>query len=113
MNNKNNSNIHELQNRIAELINERDQARARIQDLQIMNNQLTEENKNLKNQVEMDNKEKQDLRNKLDEANVRKQILQNQINKNNEMIQSLQNLNGHLIEERKGLMEQNAQSGLF
>ena len=76
-------------------------------------NQLTEENKNLKNQVEMDNKEKQDLRNKLDEANVRKQILQNQINKNNEMIQSLQNLNGQLIEERKGRMEQNAQSGLF
>jgi len=113
MNNKNKSNIHELQNRIAELINERDQARARIQDLQIMNNQLTEENKNLKNQAEMDNKEKQDLRNKLDEANVRKQILQNQINKNNEMIQSLQNLNVQLIEERKGLMEQNVQSGLF
>ena len=113
VNNKNNQNIHELQNRIAELINERDQARAKIQDLQIMNNQLTEENKNLKNQVEMDNKEKQDLRNKLDEANAREQILQNHINKNNEMIQSLQNLNGQLIEERKGLMEQNAQSGLF
>ena len=113
VNNKNNPNIHELQNKIAELINEREQARSRIQDLQIMNNQLTEENKNLKNQAEMDNKEKQDLRNKLDEANSRNQILQNHINKNNEMIQSLQNLNGQLIEERKGLMEQNDQSGLF
>ena len=39
--------------------------------------------------------------------------MQNQINKNNEIVQSLQNLNCQLIEERKGLNEQNAQDSLM